>query len=396
MLTKDLLKFTVRGTKVYPRYVDYRDEAHLETARALESLFEASVNLRYCDLQKNISENFSSPSPLVNGLIKLLEDRCQFQEVSGEIEEFRWQVFQLAQNIRHQNLELDRRGFAEQIASKMQMDTESIRQKLYSDLPVQRIIMEFQPYGAENLLHRYNCAQIQGLLLRARHLEIEIPALSLIEKRRLFQKLKFHRLLVEHKSDQPFCIRLSGPMSLFESNLTYGLRLASFFPYILHAKSWRILADIRINGKDLTLDVSSKRTIRSHYKLLSGYIPEEYQSFIELFNKRSEKSGWQVQAADDFLNLGKQSYCFPDFKLLAGDGRRIYVELFHRWHQHQLQQRLEVLEAKSSEQLLIGICNSLKINPKIEEKLMELQQLGFKSFKFKGFPSPRAVLAQLT
>ncbi|MFW7378032.1 MAG: DUF790 family protein [Oligoflexus sp.] len=397
MLTKDLLKYSVRASKVHPKYVPVKDEANLEIAATLEAAFQDSVQQRYCEMKKNLSEVFSSPTPFINGLIKLLEDRCQFEEISEEVENYRWQVFHTARELRLKNSFSSRQQYAQELAKNMGNDVDVVRKSLYGDLPDQRAITDFRPYGAENLLHRYNCSQIQGLILRARYLDVELGDCSLVDKRRLFQKLKFHRLLVEVISEQPFRMRLSGPMSIFESSLTYGMRLANFFPYILLTKNWSIKAELRIDGRDLLLDLNSKRWIRSHYPSLSGHIPEEYQKFIDLFNKRSENAlGWQAQAADDFLHLGKQSYCFPDFKLLTVDGRRIYVELFHRWHQHQLQQRLDSLTNESSGQLLIGICKSLKTDQKTDHRLKEMMDVGIKTFKFSGFPSPRAVLAQLS
>lgn len=398
MLTKDLLKYTTRGTRIHPKYIPVSEAKSCELAQELGELYESAVGEKYCDLKKRLEEAFQTGSPLQNGFCKLLDDRCELEEPVGEVEDFRWELIEKAQNLRSEGealLEMDE--FQKEVAAHYGDELVNLRSRLYGDLPDQRIIKSFRSFGGgEALVHRFNCAQVQGLLLRASRLTVVLPDCQLRERRQLFQKLRFHRLLVEVTGQKPLTLELSGPLALFDSAQNYGMRLANFFPYILLFARWQIRAELRMDGKTYSLELDSKRPIVSHYKTLTGYVPQEYQSFLELFNSSSRSQGrWTAQTAEDFFHIGKQSYCFPDFELVSHDGRKVYIELFHRWHQHQLRQRLMSLSGTAADQLLVGVCNTLKIDDKMNQKLKGGDSSGIRLFKFNGFPSPRAILSQL-
>ena len=60
---------------------------------------------------------------------------------------------------------------------------------LYSDLPEHRKILSFEVLAPEALLHRYNCAQIQGLILRSSNSRV---ARFAPEARRRFRRKSFN------------------------------------------------------------------------------------------------------------------------------------------------------------------------------------------------------------
>jgi hypothetical protein len=397
MLTKDLLKFTVRGEQIYPKYVAPADKDALAMASALETLFDQGHGEKWADIQQRITEAFPDSSPLQAGFIKLLEDRCEVDLDDEQlVEERRWQILEAAQKLRSEQSFTSPEALQEALSEHLALSPDELTRGLYADLPDQKILQSFKPCGTDGLIHRYNCAQIQGLLLRADALEVELADCNLKQKRRLFQKVKFHRLLVDVMQQEPLRLRISGPAALFDGAQTYGMRLAHFFPYILLLSKWHIEARLRMKGKNLLLKASSKRPIRSHYPDLKGYVPEEYRKFIEIFQQRRQAGRqWKVVAGEDFVHLGRQSYCFPDFAFEDDKGRKMYLELFHRWHRAQLCHRLEALADQTAPPVVIGICNSLKIDDKLNQKLKDYEGSGIRFFKFRGFPSPRAVLAQL-
>ena len=85
-----------------------------------------------------------------------------------------------------------------------------------------------------------------------------------------------------------------------------------FLSYILQMSQWKLEAELKLNQKLVNLKIDSKKKINSHYKDLSGYLPEDLQALLDNLNqsKALEDLGWKALPSEDFLNLGKQEYCF--------------------------------------------------------------------------------------
>src|SRR5262249_56526483 len=99
MLTGKLVRVRLARGRVIPRYVDAGDPAWLEVADRLLQLFRGQEGRTRGDLEEEVAECFGSdPSQIVHqGLAKLLEDRCEFEVVSGRPpEQLRELVFQAA------------------------------------------------------------------------------------------------------------------------------------------------------------------------------------------------------------------------------------------------------------------------------------------------------------
>src|SRR5206468_545270 len=108
-------------------------------------------------------------------------------------------------------------------------------------------LKDFTPLAAEALLHRLNCAQVQGLLIYALDVRVTMVGSSLAERRRFFRCLKFQRLLSEiQEQEGAFSVSLSGPLRLFQNTQSYGIRLANFFPYILQMPKWELEAEVKL------------------------------------------------------------------------------------------------------------------------------------------------------
>ena len=274
---------------------------------------------------------------------------------------------------------------------------DSIKADLYSDLPPFKRVKEFKDFDAFQLVHRYNCAQIQGLLLRAIEVRITINEVDLSSKRRFLRNLKFCRLLGEvYSEDGSLTIKISGPLAIFDGTVTYGMRLAQFFPYLLLEKKWSLEADVKLKDKVLSLKASFKKPIESHYRDRKTYIPDEFQNFVDAFNEASDKKryGFRASLGDSFYHIGRQSYCFPDFSL-SSENSTYHIELFHKWHKGQLSKRLESLAYKEGNRLIIGVCKTLQKQRDFNKIIEKHMESGLKIFGFTNFPTPRAVLTQL-
>src|SRR5262249_41726073 len=85
MLTGKMVRVRhARGDRVLPYYLDTESETWLEAAEALLEIFRDKDGCTRGAIEEEIEETFSKdPSQLVQqGLIKLLEDRCEFEVAS--------------------------------------------------------------------------------------------------------------------------------------------------------------------------------------------------------------------------------------------------------------------------------------------------------------------------
>lgn len=398
MLTKDLLKYSVRTDKIFPKYVKPNDADALSFSRYLVDVYAAAKGHKQQDLLDRLKQHPKSSTPLFNGLSKLLEDRCEFADSENILEEQRWDYFTRAKDLRNSG-EMSIAEFQEKLGSTFSRRFQDIEATLYADLPEFRIIKDFEPLDPSDLVHRYNSSQVQGLILRSRSLSIIIRDKDPIKKRRLLQRLKFWRLLAEiDESADELKIALSGPLSLFDKSATYGSRLSNFFPNVLLMDKWEIKAEIKLQEKMLTLELDSSKPIKSHYGSFKGYIPAEFKEFILIFNALTEeqRKGWLAMEGEDVLNLGQQSYSVPDFTFQNAKGKRVHLELFHKWHEMQLKQRVDAMRSGSAVELILGVSGDLVDKEKLAEMLGKSKASAPKIFIFKRFPTPKAILAYLS
>jgi predicted nuclease of restriction endonuclease-like RecB superfamily len=397
MLTKDQLKYTVRADKIFPKYVKPSDAEANQYAQYLVETFSHARGQKQHSLNEKIKEHPKSSSILFAGLSKLLEDRCEYLESEDAVEQYRWAAFSKAKAIRNSGL-MTIREYQAGLMDAMSQDFPSIENRLYSDLPEFRIIEKFDPIDPIDLIHRYNASQIQGLILRSRSLTLTVNDKDPIKRRRFLQRLKFWRLLAEvQESKDGLLIDLSGPLAIFDKSATYGGRLSNFFPNILLMDKWSIVADIKIDEKTLTLELDSSKPIKSHYGYLKGYIPPEFKEFIKIFNEIPvlQRHGFEAMEGDDILNLGGQNYSVPDISFQNAEGKRIHLELFHKWHEAQLKQRVDALMKARSVSLILGVAGELLPKEKVKE-MNNSSNPALSIFSFKQFPTPKAIMAYLS
>src|SRR5712691_5861940 len=99
MLTGKLVRVRYARDRILPCYLDVTDPALQETANRLLEMFRAQGERTRGELEDELRETFGSdPGQLVHqGLVKLLEDRCEFEVMSGHPpEQLRELVFHAA------------------------------------------------------------------------------------------------------------------------------------------------------------------------------------------------------------------------------------------------------------------------------------------------------------
>src|SRR5262249_26890501 len=192
-LTGKMVAVRYARDRIIPRYLDVNDPGWREVAERLLALFRGQEGRTRGELEEDLKETFGDdPSQIVHqGLAKLLEDRCEFEVVSGHPpEELRELVFGAAMAYRRElsrqrgerteepapspSAIFDRTVVLEQVAASVGLTAEQVDQGLFADLKSQQRLTQFKDTTAERLLQRYNVALAQAVLLRSTQVQVTI------------------------------------------------------------------------------------------------------------------------------------------------------------------------------------------------------------------------------
>lgn len=393
MLTKDLLIHrTVKG-KLYPFKIKPKDIELKELAQTVLQVFQELQGEPYCRIKESLADITCSSPKVKAGLEKILLDLCQVTDLGDTLYENRWEYLRFAQKVRDEAQEmLSFEDFSRLMSSHFELSNEQLQERLYGDLPDQRPLANMPDIDSDWLCDRYNLAQVQGLVLRAKSLSVELRHVDLSFRRSLFRNLKFHQLLVENICDEDNCFSfdLTGPLGIFDMPQKYGLKFANFIPYILQAADFSIQGQIKLADKEALLQITPKDGLKSHYKQKSSYIPSDLQQCFDQFRAKYKPA--KIDISSSFLNLGRQNYCFPDFYVEpTGKKDRVYIELFHRWHHGQIKSRLDLLEKNNSKDIRIGVCRSVYNRKELKPILDESPWFKKNGFLFRSSPTAKAI-----
>ena len=98
-----------------------------------------------------------------------------------------------------------------------------------------------------------------------------------------------------------------------------------------------------------------------------------------------KSTDWQITGDTPLFIAGKGTYFVPDLSF-TGKGKTIHLELFHRWHRFQLENRLELLERRDDISLIIGIDRSICDEDTFDMLIEKYPKAMSKSFRFRDFP----------
>ena len=392
MLTKDLLKYTLKDGKAVPKFLKIEPK-WLDLTKRLNEIYGAYDGRTIGELSESALDALEGFPMFARGFKKLCEDRLEYKE-DEETAAFRTKVLEFSEGHRR-DFAGGIKAFSEEVASEFGVSAKELSGLLYGDLAEHRRVVGARLYEGEALVHRFNLAQVQGLLLRADSLTLEVSLKKGPMLRSFFRALKFHRLLgrVAHADKGGFLLELGGPMSVFTGGQAYGMRLANFFPHVLHLPcAFRLVARVTIEKEPFTLEVTEKSGLVSHYKKQDGYIPSELSDFAAAFNK--SKGGWKIEPGSALVDLGGQEFCFPDWEVKKGK-EKVVVELFHKWHRGPLVGRLKTLLKRPNRSFILGISRKLAKDSEVKEALERAKEQGIGHFLFTDLPTARALLAQL-
>jgi len=400
MLTKDLLQYKIKSGQILPQFVNPTDNQLLAIAEQLIAIFETSLNESRATLlesSKHIIDNTPGPPIVKRGLEKLLLDRTEFDTAPNEeLIAFRHNLFTETSRLLSQEQFEDYADYQRKVlqitADKSPMEQTELNAKLYADLPSSQPVLAFNTLSAERLLHRYNAAQVQGLLLHCNTLTLKLADSMTAELRQLFKYLRFNQLLSTiRKEGELYEITVDGPLNLFYKTKRYGMNLANFFVAVLHQPKWELTAEIQFRNKrrsGLSLDESCG--IKPISQQFLAYIPEDIQLFQKMLENKTDD--WQVRPGSQFLPLAGDFYCFPDYQLVHKSGVETAIELFHPWHQGHLIARLNTLAEQEDVSLILGVSKELEKKPLIAEALEASAYFSQFGFTFRDVPTMRTLL----
>lgn len=399
MLTGKMVAVRYARDRIIPRYIDIDDPGWREVAERLLTLFRGQEGRTRGELEEDQSELFGEgPSQIIHqGLAKLLEDRCEFEIVSGHPpEEIRAAVFRVAARHRLTPVEpeamvemrFDRAAVLGEVSKELNLPTETIEQGLFADLKSEQRLVQFKDNSAEHLLQRYNVALAQAVLYRCTRLHVTIRNEPPPRYRQLLRRVKFHRLIceMERVGDNSWRLHLDGPLSLFSATQKYGLQLALFFPAVLLCRDWEVRAELSWGPqrKPKIFEATPSDGLVSHYADAGTYVAPEMGLFVELFRKRVED--WDIVEETEVFPLGNAGFWVPDFRLVhKTTGRRVLFEVLGFWRRSSAEQHLDRLRQFVTEPFLLAVSDQLHI----EEA--ELEGLPAEIHRFRNMPLPDEV-----
>lgn len=387
MLPADLLDYTLRGGRAYPRFAP----AHkaLPWAEGVLQVISEHLGKTRGELEEALKalEGDSPDYTLVRGLAHLALNEAML-EVKAPLEpEFlRGKAFTLSAQKGYG--ERESALVLEELAQEYKLEAETLRANLYADLKENHVLTQLPQLSPEELLERHHLAQAQGLLYYATEMVLQAHRNTSGEYKRLFRYLKFYKLMfaVEGDLDSGYRIHVDGPTSLFAQTRRYGVQMAALLPALLHIHKWELSARLSLGGQEAEYNLSSEARLKSHYPA-----PPEFDSMLEsTFAKRWEKlhSVWALEREVEVVDL-KGTVFLPDFALRHPDARTAYVEIVGFWHPDYLRRKLDKVRRAGMRNLILAVSDRLKVG---EE---DLGTVPGPVVRFKGQLEPKAVLGAL-
>lgn len=400
MLTGRLVR--VRNARVWisPRYIDANDSRWLDLAGRLRETFQSLRGSTRGALQQELRESFESDAEpiVVQGLAKLLEDRCEFNVVSNcSPEKLRHEVFSAAAAWRAARAmeasqmptrsAIARAEIVQHVGESLGVSAEQVDASLFADLKSEQRLEAFKDISAKALLERYNVALAQAVLLRSTGVRLQVRDPEARRYRHLLRMAKFHRLVCDLRRNEAgeFTLVFDGPLSLFTATQKYGLQLALFLPTVLLCEDFELEADLlwgpRRSPKRFRL--TSEDGLVSHLADHGGYTPPELKMFAELFRK--QVSDWELDDETRVLRLG-DSFWVPDYCLRhRSSGRKVLLEVLGFWRRSGVERHLQQLRQFAKEPFILAVGEQLRIDDE------SLESVPAEIYRFRKMPLPEEI-----
>ncbi len=396
MLTADLVRVRRRGGRIEVRALrDAERERMLRVADAYVALANEYVGSTRGELEEAWDEvpNKATDYKLIKGLRKLLRDRCQFEPPSAvDPVALRREVFVRAAAARAA-LSDDERLATDAIlavtARDYGLEPDAAQAALFADLREHHRFIAFEAISGEALVHSYELAQQQAVLLRAVRVELELVCRDAESYRQFFRKLKFRRLLYRmERASAGYRIVVDGPLSLFQSVTKYGLQLALMLPVLQEAGTWRLAADVRW-GKSNEIVRFELEGMAATGAASAALVPDDVAQLQRAFDELS--GPWRASLADEILELPGVGLCVPDLVFHhESSGQRVFLEVMGYWSRRAVWQRVELVQAGLAQPIVFAVSRRLRVS----EEVLDADLPG-QLYVYKGVMSARSILERL-
>jgi uncharacterized protein len=371
VLTADLVRATCRSGQLHVTALAGKQRVRAEElAAAYLEIAAANVGVAQRELKEAFAavEVASREAKLAAGLLKLIEDACEF-DAESEVEPrtLRSELFLRAAAARREHSKeqpFDRQTLLESAAKAHGIGPERIEQALYSDLKSEHRLLRAAELSPAALLARYDLAQLQAVLLRAVKISARIVCSNPAAYRDIFRKLKFRRLLfqIQPEPEGGYRVDIDGPFSLFESVTKYGLQLALMLPSLLAADRLALTAQLRWGKARAPVSFQLERRGAGSDDVQAN-LPDEVGALLEAF--ASGRDGWTAQPADSVLDLPGVGLCIPDLRFTHRSGASVFLEVLGYWSRDAVWRRVEMVERGLSAKLLFAASERLRVSEQV-------------------------------
>ena len=259
-----------------------------------------------------------------------------------------------------------------------------------------QVLETFGQPSAEELVGRYNVAQVQGVLYAARELVVELGQEA--DLRLVFHYVKLMDLIYRlEPADRGHRLYLDGPLSLFGSTRKYGLRLAKFLPGLLLTAPWSLSANVDWRGREAILQLDSGSSgFTSHYAgpKAERDAGDTREAFVRAWERAKTTGGWRLEPGAGVLPIPERKAALvPDFTLVhEKSGEQVHLEILGFWSGRTLVDRVALIREseKRGHRLLIAASENLGTD---SEALSEAVQ--GRVIPFKGRLGVKPVLAAI-
>ena len=398
MLTADLVRARVKGKDlVLTRLAGKQRDRAVEIAEELLEAVRGQVGCSRETVREVVHGIAVAPRErkLTDGLIKLIDDACEYAEASSvEPVELRRELF-LAAAAARRGLEdgsnFDRDAAIGAAAAARGMAPEALEAALFSDLRGAHQLLALAPLTASGLVAAYERASVQAVLLKAVRVIAEVECTHAATARALFRKVKFHRLLcsIEERGGGAYRLAIDGPYSLFESVTKYGLELALVLPALEACDRLELVAEVRWGKERRTAEFRhSQRREAPPVASPAADLPDDVRALHEAF--AALDTPWRVEVASRILELPGVGLCVPDLVFERPGQPPVYLEVLGYWSRDAVWRRVELVERGLEARILFAVSSRLRVS----EAVLESSDHGA-LYVYKGAMSARAVERKL-
>ena len=371
MLTADLVRVARHGDllTVRPLQGATRTRA-VALAAAIVGLVREHVGAPRALLDEALAALEVGPRDrrLAEGLVKLALDRCDFA-MTDDVDPvaLRRQVFRAAALARratpHGHTFL-RDTVLAQVAEGLGLTPEAVDDALFADLGPAHRLLRFRALPALALVEAYDRGQVQAVLLRALRVVVTVHAGHPSAYRRLFQRVKFLRLLfrLERLDDGGYRLELDGPYSLFDAVTKYGVHLAQLVPALDACEAWELEADVAWGReRERCRFVASGGTDPGLEGEAVAPLADDVAALVERL--RAEDTPWDVQPFPEILDLPGVGLCVPDLAFRHRDtGAVAYLEVLGFWSREAVFRRVDLVQAGLPYRVLFAVSERLRVS----------------------------------